>query len=513
MILPLTSSRHDRELQDLTHPPKWRNPVPPGRYGLVVVGGGTAGLVSAAVAAGLGIRVALVERSLLGGDCLVTGCVPSKALLASARAAADVGKGSALGVRLGGPLAVDFGAVMERMRALRADIAHHDSAARFRDLGVDVYLGDARFVGPDRIALDGQELSFHRAMIATGGRAAVPPIPGLVESGYLTNETVFNLTARPERLVVVGGGPIGCELAQAFARLGSRVTLLQAAPRLLEREDADAAELLTQVLREEGVDLRLGAKLEAVERTAAGRLCRGTAGGEPFAVEGDEVLVAAGRRPNLEGLGLDEAGVEFTAKGVTVNDHLRTSNPRIYAVGDVALPFQFTHLADAAARLAVQNAFFPVKKRFSSLVIPWATYTEPEIAHVGWYEQQAVERRVAVETLTIPFAELDRAILTGETRGFVRLHVTAKKGRIVGATIVGPHAGDLISEVSVAMAAGLGVGRLSAVIHPYPTLGEALRKAGDLWNRKRYTPGLKRLVGGFLRWRFGLDAVRQEPAR
>lgn len=513
MILPLTSSRHDQELQELTHPPKWRNPVPLGRYGLVVVGGGTAGLVSAAVAAGLGIRVALVERSLLGGDCLTTGCVPSKALLASARAAAASGKASALGVRLGGPLAVDFGAVMERMRALRADIAHHDSAARFRDLGVDVYLGEARFVGPDRVALAGQELAFHRAMIATGGRAAVPPIPGLVAAGFLTNETVFNLTERPERLVVVGGGPIGCELAQAFVRLGSRVTLLQAAPRLLEREDADAAELLTQVLQEEGIDLRLGAKLEAVELTAAGRQCRGTMGSGRFELECDEILVAAGRRPNVEGLGLDEAGVGFTPKGVTVDDHLCTSNPRIYAAGDVALPYQFTHLADAAARLAVQNAFFPVKKRFSSLVVPWATYTEPEIAHVGLYEQQAAERGWAIETLTIPLAELDRAILTGETQGFVRLHVTAKKGRIVGATIVGPHAGDLISEVSVAMAGGLGVGRLSSVIHPYPTLGEALRKAGDLWNRGRYTPRLERLVSGFLRWRFGRDAVRQESSQ
>jgi pyruvate/2-oxoglutarate dehydrogenase complex dihydrolipoamide dehydrogenase (E3) component len=510
--LPLTSSSYDRQLRELTHPPGWRNPVPPDRYALVVLGGGTAGLVTAAAAAGLGARVALVERSLLGGDCLNTGCVPSKALLASARAAAAARRAGTLGVRLEGEVAVDFPAVMERMRGLRADIAHHDSAERFRGLGVDVFLGDARFTAPDQVQVGTQTLRFRRAVIATGGRAAVPPVPGLVEAGFLTNETVFNLTALPRRLVVVGGGPIGCELAQAFARLGSRVTLFQAAPRLLEREDGDAAELLAEVLQEEGVDLRLGARLERVQRRGSERICHFEVGGAISELSADEILVAAGRRPNLEGLALEAAGVAHTARGVTVDDFLRTTNRRIFAAGDVALPYQFTHLADASARLVVQNALFPWKKRFSSLIVPWSTYTEPEIAHVGLYEQQAWERGIAVETLTVPFADVDRAILEGETRGFVRLHVTRKKGRILGATIVGPHAGELISEVSVAIAGELSLGRIGSVIHPYPTLGEALRKAGDDWNRRRLTPRLKRVLGSFLALRFGRSAIREGGA-
>jgi len=508
---PLSSSPHDRELLRHVHPADWTNPVAASHYHLVVLGAGTAGLVTAAGAAGLGARVALVERHFMGGDCLNVGCVPSKALIASARAVAGVRRAASLGVGLGGEPMADFAAVMERMRTLRAAIAPHDGAARFRDLGIDVFLGEARFRTHREIEVGGQVLRFARAVVATGGRASVPAVPGLAEAGFLTNETVFNLTELPRRLAVVGGGPIGCELAQAFARLGSRVTILQSAAQILEREDPDAAAILDRALREEGIDVRTGTSVVRVERRGAHRALRVESGGArgpaPLSrsaeIEVDEILVAAGRRPNVEGLNLEAAGVEFGPQGIATDDHLRTSNRRIFAVGDVALPYQFTHYADAAARIVIQNALFPFKKKLSSVVLPWSTFTDPEIAHVGLYERQAREKGLAVETVTIPFSEVDRARLEGATEGFVRVHVEAKRGRILGATIVGRDAGDLISELSVAMAGGLNLGDLGAVVHPYPTHAEAIRKAGDAWNRRRLTARTKRWLAGYFGMRFG----------
>ncbi len=502
-LAPATASPSDRELLAHVHPPDWQNPVPAGKYHLVVIGAGTAGLVTAAGAAGLGARVALVERERMGGDCLNVGCVPSKALIASGRAVADARRAAGLGVRLPGPPVVDFPAVMERMRELRAKIASHDGAARFRSLGVDVFLGAARFRSSAEIEVGGQVLRFARAVIATGGRPAVPAVPGLVETGFCTNETVFDLTELPRRLAVVGGGPIGCELAQTFARFGARVTLLQAGAQLLAREDRDAAALVERALVADGVDVQLGARLVRVERRGEARLLRVETGGALTALEVDEILIAAGRRPNVEGLRLELASIAGSRAGIEVDDTLRTSNRRVFAVGDVALPYQFTHFADAAARIVIQNALFPLKRRLSSLVVPWSTYTDPELAHVGLYAEQARERGLSVETVTVPFAEVDRARLEGETEGFVRIHAEAKSGRIVGATIAGRGAGDMISEASVAMAGGLTLGALAAVIHPYPTRAEALRKAGDAWNRRRLTPGSKRLLRLFFRFRFG----------
>lgn len=528
----LTNSPFDRELIAHVHPPDWVNPEPAGKYHLVVIGAGTAGLVTAAGAAGLGARVALIERHLMGGDCLNVGCVPSKAVIASARAAADISRAGHLGVGLRGELVVDFPAVMERMRALRAGLAPHDGARRFRDLGIDVFLGDAKFRSGDEIEVAGRTLRFARAVIATGARAAVPVVPGLSAAGFRTNETIFDLTELPRRLAVIGGGPIGCELAQAFARLGSMVTVVQSHPQFLPREDRDAAEILLARFRAEGIAVRLETTVERVEVVAgakvlhlqasgpAGGPARGsetTAASRPGSGTGtngreqvvvDEILVAAGRRPNVEDLGLEAAGIAFGSTGITVDDHLRTSSRKIFAVGDVALPYQFTHVADAAARLVIQNALFPVPRKLSSLVVPWSTYTDPEIAHVGLYEQQAREQGLAVETVTVPIAEVDRARLEGNTEGFVRVHAEAKSGRILGATIVGRDAGDLISEVSTAIAGKLALGDLGAVIHPYPTRAEALRKAGDTWNRRRLTPGSKSLLRGFLSLRHGSAAPR-----
>lgn len=489
---------HNERLVANVHPPDWVNPDPADRYHLVVIGGGTAGLVSAAGAAGLGARVALIERNLMGGDCLNFGCVPSKGVIAAARAWAGARTAQAA---FGGPAAAgegDFAAVMERMRALRAEISSHDSAARFRDLGIDVFLGNARFAGPDSIAVGDSTLRFRRAVIATGGRAAALPIPGLADVDYLTNENVFALTELPRSMAVIGAGPIGCELAQSFARFGSRVTLFDIAEHILPREDADAAAVVQHALEADGVDLQLGAAISAVQQRGANKVLRFSVAGEEREVEAAAILVAVGRKPNVEGLGLDVAGVTFDpGRGVEVDDRLRTSNRRVYACGDVASAHQFTHTADAQARIVLQNALFFGRARNSKLVVPWCTYTSPEIAHVGLYAEAAREQGHDVETLTIPMADVDRARLEGRTEGFLRVH--HDKGKVLGATIVAEHAGDLIGEMAVAVTHGISLGQLSATIHPYPTQAEIVRKAGDAYRRGSLTPLVKRLFGAWFR--------------
>lgn len=484
---------HNLRLIANVHPADWVNPEPAERYHLVVVGAGTAGLVSAAGAAGLGARVAIIERHLMGGDCLNVGCVPSKGVIRASRAWQEARQAAE---RFGGPGTDgtgDFGAAMERMRRIRAGISAHDSAARFRGLGIDVFLGDGRFVGPDVVEVGGKRLRFRRAVIATGARAAVPPIPGLAEAGCLTNETIFNLTELPASLAVLGGGPIGCELAQTFARFGSQVTLLDMEDHVLVREDADAAEVVQKALLRDGVRLELGVKvLEArrgvlvIERQ-----------GQKKEIAADRILVAAGRAPNIEGLGLEAAGVRFAKQGVEVDDHLRTSNRNVFACGDVASRFQFTHVADAQARIVIQNALFFGRSKASALTIPWCTYTTPEIAHVGLYEKDAKERGLEVDTLTVPLSSVDRAILDGADEGFLRVHLEKGKDRILGATLVAEHAGDMLGELCLAITHGIGLGKIASVIHPYPTQGEVIKKAADQWRRTKLTPGVKKL---FERW-------------
>ena len=492
---------HNLELVANVHPPDWRPPTPAPRYNLVVIGGGTAGLVTAAGAAGLGARVALVERDLLGGDCLNVGCVPSKCVIRSSRAVGELSVAAALGVRVPGPAAPDFGAVMERMRGIRARISHHDSAERFRGLGVDVFLGEGRFTGPSTVAVDGRILHFKKAVVATGGRAGHPAIPGLAEAGFLTNESVFELTERPQRLAVIGAGPIGCELAQAFRRLGSEVTLVHTGGHILNREDADAAEMLQRVFVAEGIHLVLGARPTRVERTVQGKIVHVESPRGATAVTADEILVAAGRVPNVDALGLESAGVVYDQRnGISVDDHLRTSNARIYAAGDVCMAEKFTHAADFAARTVIQNALFLGRKKLSGLTIPWCTYTDPELAHVGLSESQAATRGVAIDTFVRPFSEVDRAVVDGEEEGFVKVHVRHGTDRIVGATVVARHAGDMIGELTLAITAGIGLGRLASVIHPYPTQAEAIRQVGDMYNRTRLTPVVKRLFAAWLKW-------------
>lgn len=499
---PLPADEHNRRLVANVHPPDWVNPEPAGRYNLVVIGAGTAGLVTAAGAAGLGATVALVERHLMGGDCLNVGCVPSKGLISSARISAAVGRAGEFGVRVPAGTSVDFPAVMERMRRLRAGISPHDSAARFRDLGIDVFLGEGAFASGDTVQVGDKTLRFRKAVIATGTRAAGPAIPGLDQVDFLTNETVFSLTELPPRLAVIGAGPIGCELAQAFARFGSQVFLIEATHGILPREDPDAADRVKQAILADGVQLLCCGKQTQISRTNDGIRITLSSHERDYDLTVDQLLVATGRAPNVEGLGLKTAGVDYDSRtGVKVNDKLQTTNKRIFAAGDVCSPYKFTHAADFMARIAIQNALMPiVRAKASALTIPWCTYTWPEIAHVGLSERDAQERGVPIGTFTQELSDVDRAILEGETAGFVKIHVAKGKDRIVGATIVAVDAGDMIAEVTLAMQHGIGLKKLASVIHPYPTQAEAIRKIGDQYNRTRLTPFVKKLLAKWMAW-------------
>ncbi len=484
------------------HPPGWTNPIPKPRYDLVVIGAGPAGLVTAAGAAGLGATVALIEKDRMGGDCLNTGCVPSKALLRCARAAFEARDGSRFGVRVGGPITVDFPAVMERMRHLRSHISPHDSVQRFKQLGVDVFLGQGRFTDSNTIEAGGKMLRFARAVIAAGARASTPFIQGLAEAEYYTNETIFTLTRLPLRLAVLGAGPIGCELAQAFARFGSQVTLIESDQRILIREDDDAARRIEAALERDGVKIICGGKTTQIVRNGNEKVFHLDCHGEKHEFAVDAILVGVGRKPNVEGLNLETAGVAYDPRaGVLVDDRLRTTNPHIYAAGDICSRYKFTHAADAMARMVIRNALFLGRAKASALTIPWCTYTDPEIAHVGGYEQDALEAKIPVTSFTIEMKEVDRAILDGEEEGFLKIHIRKGTDRIFGATIVARHAGDIIGELSLAMTAGVGLAKIANAIHPYPTQAEVIKKAADAYNRARLTPLLKRLCRQVLAWR------------
>jgi pyruvate/2-oxoglutarate dehydrogenase complex dihydrolipoamide dehydrogenase (E3) component len=492
---------HNATLVSNVHPPDWQNPEPAAPYNLVVIGAGTAGLVTAGGAAGLGAKVALVERHLLGGDCLNVGCVPSKCIIRSSRVYADLKNAKQFGLRIPEGTEVDFPAVMERMRRLRARISYHDSARRFQELGVDVYLGEGRFAGPGMVEVGGKTLRYKKAVIATGTRPAHPAIPGLAESGFLTNETVFSLTQRPRRLAVIGGGPIGCELAQAFRRLGCEVILFHSASHILNREDSDAAEILQQSFIRDGIRLILDCQTKRVEKKNGEKVIYFQCQGNEEGVAVDEILVGAGRAPNVEGLNLESVGVKYDQReGVAVNDRLQTTNPSIYAAGDICLKYKFTHTADATARIVIQDALFRGRKKQSALTIPWCTYTDPEIAHVGMYERDARERGVAVDTFVRPLNEVDRAITDGEEEGFVKVHLRKGTDKILGATIVARHAGEMISEITLAMVGNLGLRALANVIHTYPTQAEAIKQVADAYNRTRLTPLVKRLFTRWLAW-------------
>ena len=448
------------------------------RRDLLVVGGGTAGLVAAVGAAGQGARVTLIERERTGGDCLWTGCVPSKALITAAAAAHTARASSHLGVHAD-DVRVDLAEVMTHVKGAIATIEPHDSPERLRGEGVEVIHGDARFVAPDAVEVDGRRLTFRRALIATGSAPVLPPVDGLADAHPLTNETVWDLDVLPDRLVVLGGGPIGCELGQAFQRLGSRVVLVEMADRLLPREEPEASQLIETRLRAEGVDVRTATKAVRVHRDGDDQVVTVDGGAGEETVTADVILVAAGRAPRTSGLGLDSAEVELDERGaVAVDDRLRTSNPRIFAAGDVTLKLPFTHVASTHGATVVQNALFGLRARVDHERIPWVTFTAPEVAHVGLTAAQARERFGAGASVhTAAHDDLDRAVAAGATDGFAQL-VGDDKGRIVGATVVGPRAGETIGEIVAWMANDAKVSTIArSSTHAYPTWSDDVSAA------------------------------------
>jgi pyruvate/2-oxoglutarate dehydrogenase complex dihydrolipoamide dehydrogenase (E3) component len=506
-ILP--PDEHNRVLQENVRPAHWVNPQLSDRYNIVVLGAGTAGLITAVVAASLGAKVALVEKHLMGGDCLNVGCVPSKGLIRATKAWAELKNAKEFGLHIPAGVEYDFGAAMARMRKLRARISHNDSVHRYAKLGVDVYIGSGHFIDGETIQVEGtagdRTLTFVKAAICTGARASAPFIPGLQEAGYLTNETVFSLTELPQRLGVIGAGPIGCELAQAFARFGSQVYLIEALHGILPNEDRDAADIVERRMLRDGVTLLCCGKDLTVQKVDAGKRLAVDSHGRQYDVTVDEILVGAGRTPNVDRLGLESVGVEYDQSGVKVNARLQTTNPRIFAAGDICSRYKFTHAADAMAQIVIQNALFPhpfglAYASAESLIMPWCTFTEPEVAHVGLYEQDAKEKGIEVETYTYKLDEVDRAILDGEEDGFARIHIQKGTDKIVGATIVAAHAGDMISEFSVLMKAGAGAKTIAGTIHPYPTQAEVNKKVVNLWRKAHFSQGAKTFLTKLFAW-------------
>jgi pyruvate/2-oxoglutarate dehydrogenase complex dihydrolipoamide dehydrogenase (E3) component/uncharacterized membrane protein YdjX (TVP38/TMEM64 family) len=483
---------------------RWTRPA---RYdrNLIVIGGGAAGLVTAYIAAAVKAKVTLVESHAMGGDCLNTGCVPSKALLASARRAAEFRSADKLGITPHAPQ-VDFPAVMARVRSVIATIEPHDSVERYQTLGVDARIGHATLIDPWTVEIrtaEGTERLTTRAIaLATGAKPIIPPIPGLAEAPHLTSETLWDamamLPAPPPRLTVLGGGPIGCELAQAFQRLGSQVTLVEGAPRLLGREEPEASQVVADALMADGVDLRLGQQAQAVEAIEGGWALK--VGGT--LIPHDALLVAVGRTARTEGFGLEALGIP-AAKVIETNDWLETLHPNIYAVGDAAGPYQLTHAASHQAWHAAVNALFGTFKRFrvDYSVMPAATYTDPEVARVGLTTAEAAEKGLSVDVTSLPMARFDRALAEGATKGFVQLITEKGKDRIVGATIVGHNAGELIAPITLAMRHKLGLTKYMGTIHAYPTLAEGAKLTAGEWRRKTAPQGLLKWVERYHDWR------------
>ena len=473
-----------RERLSYLRPSDWHNPTAAPCYDLLVVGGGTTGLVAAQEAAATGAKVALVERHLLGGNCLNIGCVPSKALIRTSRLYAEMRDATRYGAQVPENILVDFAAVMERMHRIRARLSRISSASELAAAGIDLFFGLGQFVSPDTLRVGEATLRFRNAVIATGARPDVPQIPGLVAAGYYTNASVFNLTELPPRLLVVGGGPLGCEMAQAFCRFGAYTTIVQDWPLFLPREERDAAQILSDAFARDGIEVRLNTHVLRVRVENGEKLVDLVSHDYQSTIAVDAILTGTGRVPSVEGLGLDAAGVAHDReRGVHVDDFLCTSNPQIHAAGDVCLEAKFNNAADATARIAVRNALCNGRDRLSELAIPWCTYTDPEIAHVGLYVRQARKRNIPVKTFTILMHDVDRAVADSEEAGFVKIHVREGSDQILGATIVARHAGEMINEITLAMAAGVGLGVLSRVMHPYPTQAQAITRAAEAYLR------------------------------
>jgi pyruvate/2-oxoglutarate dehydrogenase complex dihydrolipoamide dehydrogenase (E3) component len=513
-VYPL--DEHNATLLDLVAPKEYTNPSPPSpdfEYDVVAVGAGAGGLVSSKQTARRGGKSALIERHLAGGDCLNVGCVPSKALLRCARAIREArGDLAEFGMVRKGPVPeVDFAAIMERLRRLRARIAPHDSFKGAANLGVDVYQGDAKFTGPNTVEVRGQTIRFKKAVVATGAAPFVPPIPGLRDTPCLTNSNLYNLTELPKSMLVLGGGPIGSEMAQAFATFGTEVTIVSA--QFLEREDADARDIVRAALEKDGVKFEVGCKVTKVsfKDDLFCMTITGSAGDERVLVA-EQLLVATGRAPNVNGLGLEAAGVEFDRRGVKINEYMQSSNPKVYAVGDVASKYQFTHMAGTMASMVVDNIVFNEQRSVENLTIPWCTYTEPEVAHVGKYEGEV---EGGCDTYKASLEHNDRAILEGCDEGFFKIHCEKGTDKIVGATVVGANAGEMLAELTLCVQFGIPLGRsgLGSVIHAYPTVADGVGGCAFSYKMKHWkrivdgkvvggerTPTLPQAASSFLPW-------------
>ncbi len=458
---------------------------------LVIIGGGAGGLVVASVAGQLGLRVTLVEKEpKLGGDCLHYGCVPSKTLIRVAKVAHAKRTADRYGLQAHDEVA-NFERVRERIRSVVDKIQEHDDPDRFRSYGCEMLFGTARFTDPHTVAFDDVRLQAKRFVLATGSVPFVPPIPGLEEAGYITNEQVFSMQQLPPRLVVVGAGPIGVELSQALQRLGSEVTLVEAADQVLPREDPDLAQILRGVLVDEGINVRTSAKVTSVSREGDVRRLELDSGD---VLECDEILMAVGRRAVVEGIGLEQAGVEYTARGVAVDARLRTSNKHIFACGDVTGIYPFTHMAEYQAGIVIRNTVFRLPAKTDYRVVPWVTYSDPELAHVGMTRQQAEEAGITPTVLEFPVAGIDRAITDGATTGMVK--VLLHKGRIIGASLLAQHAGELIHELALAIQLKAKAGQVAAMIHAYPTMAQIHKRAiNSGYSAQLFSPKVRRIVG------------------
>ncbi|MEO5963117.1 MAG: mercuric reductase [Thermomonas sp.] len=464
------------------HPSDWHNSTRAERYGLVVIGAGPAGISAAMEAAMSGVRVALVERDLIGGDGLNYGSVPSKALIRTARAYADMRVAQRYGATVPAGIEVDFHAAMQRMLEVRARLSRTTSPRMLREAGVDLFFGHAHFSAPDRLQLDGEPLWFDKALIATGAEPDVPNIPGLADVGYFTNETIFGIGQLPTRLLVIGGGPLGCELAQTFRRFGSRVVIVQHVPLFLPHEERDAAQILSVAFARDGIEVRLNTDVTLLRKVDGEIHADLRSDDYSSEIVTDAVVVGTGRRPRIDDLGLDAAGIHHDpVRGIHVDDYLRTTNPFVHAAGDVCMEHRYVSVATVTGRMAVANALQEGRQRLSELVIPWCTYTDPEIAHVGLYVREAMRRDIAISTVTVPLHAVHRAVLDSDDIGFIKLHVADGSDRILGATIVSRDAGEIISQVTQAMVAGIGLRTLSQVIHPYPTQSSAIGAAARTW--------------------------------
>jgi pyruvate/2-oxoglutarate dehydrogenase complex dihydrolipoamide dehydrogenase (E3) component len=484
--VPSGAQRSRPSFRDCVRPAGWVNPTPVPLYDLVILGGGPAGLAAAADASARGAKVALVERAYLGGVSLLTGSIPSKAIIRAARLHAELHAAEKFGALTPGRVNDAFPATMERMRRLRTRFSEYHSAERIALAGIDLYFGAGHFSSANSIRVESLDLRFSRALVVTGARPAKTVVPGLEDVEHFTVEEIFELRSLPRRLLVIGGGPSGCELAQAFCRLGSHVAIVQDEPKFLPREERDAAQILSERLARDGVEIHLNTRVVAVRSDPGGeKQIDIISGSDRNTLSVDCIMVGVGRTPNVEGLGLESAGIACCGQGIKVDDHLRTSNPLVYAAGDVCLEHRFTHVAEASARLATANAISNSDLKFSALTIPWCTYTDPEIAHVGLYVSEARDRSIPVRTYTVLMHDVERAAIDGDESGFVKIHVRDGTDQILGATIVASHAGEMINEITLAMSAGLGLPALAKTIRPYPTESSAIRMAADAFVKSK----------------------------